>query len=82
MCFEAIDAEGERMTLRMPVECDGVPDLQNQHSHFGVDVIGILGRLLQFCRLAIDGEAGTVSIVIGMNILGRERRDHANPVFM
>lgn len=54
----------------MPVDCQGIPDLSESHAAYhGVNVIGLIGRtFLQFAKLEIDGESGSVRLVISEGI--------------
>ena len=59
------DDQSRDVMFMIPVDCHGIPDLSTNHQTYGVDVIGVLGRLfLQFVRLDINGITGQVRLHI------------------
>jgi len=71
LLLPATDSAGEVM-FSVLVDCFAAPGLRRKHQEFGVDVIGLLGRLfLQFVRLEVDGCSGKVSLHIDDSILSR-----------
>lgn len=59
------DDQCRDVLFKIPVHCQGIPDLYANHQSYGVDVIGVLGRLfLQFVRLDINGITGQVRLHI------------------
>jgi hypothetical protein len=56
---------GEEIVFRTSVECHGIRDLSTNHQQYGLNVIGILGRVfLQFVHLQVNGASGQVHLLI------------------
>jgi hypothetical protein len=65
LCLPVKDDQRRDIMFMVPVECQGIPDLSTNHQTYGVDVIGVLGRLfLQFVRLDVNGVTGHVRLHI------------------
>lgn len=65
LLLHATDDAGQALLFAIPIECHGIPQLADEHSAFGTNIVGIVGRtFLQFCQLEIDGTAGRVLLKV------------------
>jgi hypothetical protein len=70
------DPAGAPATFVTVIDCLGVPALCERNQLYGVDVIGILGRLfLRTVRLEIDGSRGAVKLTIAVPASGTCKED-------
>ena len=70
------DPAGVPATFSTVIGCVGVPALRERNQRYGVDVIGILGRLfLRTVRLEIDGSRGAVKLTIAVPVSGTDKQD-------
>ena len=61
----ALDADGRRTVFTAVIDCVGVPSLREKNRDYGVDIIGIRGRMfLQRALLRIDGLTGRIELQI------------------
>ena len=61
----AIDDSGQSALFTAVVECVAVPSLRAKNREYGVEVIGILGRLfLRGSRLIVDATSGRIELEI------------------
>jgi hypothetical protein len=62
----ARDDSGQSTLFSATVECVAVPSLSAKNRQYGVEVIGILGRIfLRRSRLIVDATSGRVELEIG-----------------
>lgn len=70
------DPAGNPATFSTAVDCVGVPGLCERNQRYGVNVIGILGRVfLRAVRLEIDGASGAVKLTIAVSKSGTGNED-------
>lgn len=62
----ALDDGGQTTLFTATVECVAVPSLSAKNREYGVEVIGILGRMfLRRSRLIVDATSGRVELEMG-----------------